>query len=201
MQSAIAMLRGFSGKPSHPPLTDATIGAYTIGVVMLVLGALGLEEPAMAHGAAIAVAGGVVLAIPTALTGLLDWLAIPAGTPARTVATIHLGAMLTATVLFAATFLAQLDGYRGGQITVLALVLGLVAEVALIAGGFVGGSLVFVYGVRVVGRGDTPIADALIPGRIEHPDSASGTAPHRAPGASARPEGSYPVASNPRRQP
>jgi hypothetical protein len=32
------------GKPFHPPLTDASIGAYTGGVVMLVLGALGVEE-------------------------------------------------------------------------------------------------------------------------------------------------------------
>jgi hypothetical protein len=24
-------LRGFAGKPLHPPLTDATVGAYTIG--------------------------------------------------------------------------------------------------------------------------------------------------------------------------
>ena len=34
------LIQGFPGKPSHPPLTDASIGAYTVGVVMLVLGAL-----------------------------------------------------------------------------------------------------------------------------------------------------------------
>ncbi len=27
-------LRGFAGKPSHPPLTDVTIGAYTIGPIL-----------------------------------------------------------------------------------------------------------------------------------------------------------------------
>ena len=32
------------GKPLHPPLTDASIGAYTAGVAMLVMGALGVEE-------------------------------------------------------------------------------------------------------------------------------------------------------------
>jgi hypothetical protein len=56
----------------HPPLTDASIGAYTFGVAMLVLGALGVEEEQMAHGALLAIGGGLGLALPTALTGLLD---------------------------------------------------------------------------------------------------------------------------------
>ena len=46
----IGLVKGWPGKPSHPPLTDASIGAYTVGVAMLVLGALGVEEEPMAHG-------------------------------------------------------------------------------------------------------------------------------------------------------
>jgi hypothetical protein len=48
----------------------------------------------------------------------------------------------------------------------LALVLGLIAEATLAAGGFIGGTIVFVYGNRVL-RPDAPIGDALIPGRSE----------------------------------
>jgi hypothetical protein len=33
----VPLLRGWPGKPLHPPSTDA----YTVGVAMLVLGALG----------------------------------------------------------------------------------------------------------------------------------------------------------------
>ena len=73
----IGLIKGWTGKPSHPPLTDASIGAYTVGVAMLVLGALGVEEEQMAHGALLAISGGLLLAVPTALTGLLDWLDIP----------------------------------------------------------------------------------------------------------------------------
>lgn len=58
----ISLVRGFPGKPSHPPLTDASIGAYTVGVAMLVLGALGVEEEQMAHGALLAIGGGLALA-------------------------------------------------------------------------------------------------------------------------------------------
>jgi uncharacterized membrane protein len=171
----IGLIKGFPGKPSHPPLTDASIGAYTVGVAMLVLGALGVEEEEMAHGSLLAISGGLALAVPTALTGLLDWLALPKGSSRRTVATIHLFTMVAATLVFAGTWLAQLDGYDDGVVETLGLVLGLGAEALLAAGGFVGGTLVFVYGVRSL-KVEVPAADALIPGRAEEEQTAPGTA-------------------------
>jgi uncharacterized membrane protein len=170
MRGLIGLLKGWPGKPSHPPLTDASIGAYTIGVAMLVFGALGVQEEQMAHGSLLAIGGGLVLAVPTALTGLLDWLDIPKGTPTRTIATIHLFTMLTATVLFAAAFVGQLDGYDHGRVDTLGLVFGLGAEALLAAGGFIGGTIVFVYGNRVLKQPETPIRDALVPGRT-NPES------------------------------
>jgi uncharacterized membrane protein len=161
------VLKGWAGKPSHPPLTDASIGAYTVGVAMLVLGALDVEETQMSHGALLAISGGLILALPTALTGLLDWLDIPKGTPAKTVATVHLFTMLGATVTFALTWLAQRPGYNDDEVRSLAWVLGLGAEALLAVGGFIGGSLVFVYGIRALKRTDVPVADALIPGRAD----------------------------------
>jgi uncharacterized membrane protein len=169
MSTLIGLVKGFRGKPTHPLLTDASIGAYTVGVAMLVLGALGVEEEQMAHGSLLAISGGLVLALPTALTGLLDWLDLEKGTPARTMATIHLVTMLSATVLFALTWLVQLDGYKDDVVETGAWILGLGAESLLAAGGYIGGSLVFVYGVRVLKRRQTPVADALIPGRAEAP--------------------------------
>jgi uncharacterized membrane protein len=172
----ISLIKGFAGKPSHPPLTDASIGAYTVGVAMLVLGALGVEEEQMAHGALLALGGGLALALPTALTGLLDWLGIPKGTPARTLATTHLIVMLSATTVFALAFVTHIDGYDDGRVTALPLILALGAEGLLALGGYLGGALVFVYGVRVLKRAETPIADSLVPGRLEEPP------PPRVPG-------------------
>jgi uncharacterized membrane protein len=161
----LELIKGWAGKPSHPPLTDASIGSYTVGVVMLVLGALGVEEEQMAHGALLAISGGLILAAPTAITGLLDWLDIPKGTPAKTVATVHLVTMVSATVMFALTWLAQRPGYNDDEVRTLGWILGLGAEALLAGGGFIGGSLVFVYGIRVLKRPQTPVANALIPGR------------------------------------
>jgi uncharacterized membrane protein len=165
MRSLIGLMKGWAGKPSHPPLTDAGIGAYTVGVAMLVAGKIGLQTPQMAVGALIAISGGLLLAAPTALTGLLDWFELPKGTPVRTVATAHLVAMVCATILFAVTWLAQRPGYNHGDVRTSALILGLVAEATLAAGGYLGGAIVFVYGKRVLGRRETPPADALVPGR------------------------------------
>jgi uncharacterized membrane protein len=163
------LIRGKSGKPSHPPLTDVSIGAYTVGVAMLVAGALGLEEEQMAHGALLAVSGGLLVAPATALTGLIDWLGIERGTPRRTAGLIHLSTMVVATLVFVAVWLAQRPGYDDGQIEGLALALGLAGLGLLLAGGYIGGTLVFVYGVRVVKATDAPLKDALVPGRVEQP--------------------------------
>jgi uncharacterized membrane protein len=167
MNALLRLVKGSPGKPLHPPLTDASIGAYTVGVAMLVAGALGLEEEQMAHGSLLAISFGLIVAAPTAITGLLDWLDIPKGTPARTTATIHLFVMVAATVLFALTWLAQRPGYVDDEVRTLALALGLVSEGLLAAGGNIGGANVFVYGIRVLKRPETPVAKALNPLGVE----------------------------------
>lgn len=166
MSMLVSLVKGFAGKPSHPPLTDVSVGAYTVGVAMLVAGAAGLEQEAMAQGALLAISGGLIAAIPTMLTGLLDYFDLPKGSAARTLATYHLLLMVIATALFAATWAAQRQGYLDGEVTTLGLILGIAAFALLVVGGTLGGALAYVYGVRVVDR-DVPIADALIPGRLE----------------------------------
>ena len=165
------MLKGFPGKPLHPPLTDASIGSYTLGVAALVAGKAGLQTPQMAHAALIAISFGLIVAAPTALTGLLDWLDIENGTPARRVATIHLFLMVTTTVLFAITWLLQRPGYNADEVRTGGLIAGLVAFAFLAAGSNVGGANVFVYGIRVLGRRDVPPANALNPLGVESGDS------------------------------
>ncbi len=178
--SLTTLVKGFAGKPSHPPLTDVSVGAYTVGVAMLVAGAAGLEQEAMAKGALLAISGGLIVAIPTALTGLLDYFDLPKRSAARTLATYHLFMMLAATALFAATWAAQRPGYVDGEVTTLGLILGIAAFALLVIGGVLGGALAYVYGVRVVGE-DVPIADALIPGRLEEPATRDAGSARRTP--------------------
>lgn len=173
MKTAIDLVKGAPGKPLHPPLTDASIGAYTVGVAMLLAGALGLQEEQMAHGSLIAISFGLLLAAPTAITGLLDWIDLPKGAPARSAATIHLFVMVTATVLFALTWLLQRPGYNEDEVRTLALIAGLISQVVLAIGGNIGGANVFVYGIRVLKRPQTPVAKALNPLGVREEDRSA----------------------------
>ncbi len=177
----LRFVKGSPGKPLHPPLTDASIGAYTVGVAALIAGKVGLEEAEMSHAALIAISFGLVVTVPTAVTGLLDWLDLPKGTPARTAATIHLFVMVTATVLFALTWLAQRPGYNDDEVLTLALVLGIAAETLLAVGGNIGGANVFVYGIRVLNRPDTPVGKALNPLGVADETSSGRVDPSQRP--------------------
>jgi len=162
----ITLIKGFAGKPSHAPLTDVSIGAYTVGVLMLIVGYLGFEEPAMAKGSLLAIAGGLIVAVPTSLTGLLDWADLSKGSNARKLANYHLVVMLLATATFAVTFVLQRPGYLDSEITLEGLIAGCAALGLLTLGGTLGGALAYVYGVRVIKK-DVSLADALIPGKLE----------------------------------
>ncbi|HEY3018579.1 MAG TPA: DUF2231 domain-containing protein [Solirubrobacteraceae bacterium] len=157
------MARGLPGHPSHPPLTDVSIGAYTVGTALLVLAALGVDEPSLSRAGLLAVSGGLIMAAPTALTGLLDWLALPAGSSVRRVATYHLVVMVSATVVFALAWLLQRPGYHAGDVRAGGWIAALVAEGLLTAGGYLGGTIVFVHGHRVLGESHAAPERALRP--------------------------------------
>jgi len=161
----IGLVKGFPGHPSHPPLTDVSIGAYTVATAMFILGALDVQRTQMAHGALLALSGGLIVAVPTGLTGLLDWAGIEKRTPARRLATWHLFVMLTATVLFAVTWLLQRPGYINGTVKTTAWIVAIAAELVLAIGGYLGGTIVFAYGSRVTDASDRPmtVKDALAP--------------------------------------
>jgi uncharacterized membrane protein len=140
-----------------------SIGAYTVGTALLVLAALGVDEPSLSRAGLLAVSGGLIMAAPTALTGLLDWLALPAGSSVRRVATYHLVVMVSATVVFALAWLLQRPGYHAGDVRAGGWIAALVAEGLLTAGGYLGGTIVFVHGHRVLGESHAAPERALRP--------------------------------------
>jgi uncharacterized membrane protein len=161
------LIRGLPGHPLHPPLTDATIGAYTVSASLGFLGWLGVAEDRLATGWWLALIVGLIVSAPTALTGLADWLEIKRGTELWTTATAHLLAMLTATVFFGLAAIFGHAGYDDGEVTGGSLFLTLLAYGTLTAGGFLGGTVVFVHGMRVLNLVDEPIERAVGPGGEE----------------------------------
>lgn len=166
----MGVLRGTRGHALHPPLTDVAIGMYTLAAALAVIGALGAIEDAAGKGMWLALVGGLVAGAAAALTGFLDWLELERGTPLRRTATLHMLVMVTATLLFVVAVIGQYAGYDDGRVTTAGLVFTLIGFLTLSAGGWLGGSLVFVHGMRVVGDEDTPPARGPSPTARSRPD-------------------------------
>jgi uncharacterized membrane protein len=168
------LLRGFPGHPLHPPLTDVTIGAYTIATAMAVLSRLGVSEQNTAIAWWLALIAGLIVTAPTALTGFVDWLDIQPGTPLWRTATLHLSAMLSATIVFAIAAGAGHADYVDQTVGGGSLVLMLIGFVLLTAGGWLGGANVFVHGMRVLNLVDEPASRAVSPLPLPEKEEAEG---------------------------
>jgi uncharacterized membrane protein len=157
------VVKGLPGHPLHPPLTDATIGIYTAASAFGVLSALGVSDRNTAVAWWLALIVGLVVTGPTALTGLMDWLGITWGSPLWRTATLHLFSMLTATVFFLLAAILGHGGYVDGAVTSGSLVLTLVGFGFLTLGGWLGGTVVFVHGMRVLNLVEEPAVRAAAP--------------------------------------
>jgi uncharacterized membrane protein len=163
----LGLARGFPGHPSHPPFTDATIGTLTVGVAFALLGWLGVAEDAAARAAPLAIAVGLVLAVPTIATGFLDYLAIPRGTPRWRTASLHWLAMMFALSVFLVAAALLQPGWDDGAVPAAGAIAALLAEALLALGGWLGGAVVFVHGERVLARLEEPTREAVVPQAIE----------------------------------
>src|ERR1700757_3196214 len=110
------LVRGLPGHPLHPPLTDATIGVYTFATIAAILSKLGISDHAFAHAWWLALVVGLVTTVATATTGLADWLTITWGSELWKTATLHLTAMVSATIVFLIAALVGHDGYAHGAV-------------------------------------------------------------------------------------
>lgn len=147
------LLHGLPGHPLHPPLTDAVIGMFTLASGLAVIGYAGGIREAAGKGAWLALIGGLLVAVPAASTGFADWVTITWGSDRWRAATWHLGAMVSAVTLFAFAAWLQYDGYQHGNVTTGGLILTVAGFVVLTVGGWLGGSVVFVHGMRVIAHG------------------------------------------------
>jgi uncharacterized membrane protein len=157
-------LRGYAGKPFHPPLTDVPIGAYTIVAGQDVLSkilhgshpAVGLE---LYKAGTFTMWGGAIVSLATALTGFWDWWkSSEAGTQARRTINAHAWTMITATVLVVVDLILRTWVYDNNpQTPGRVLVISLVIFVLIVIGGTIGGELTYDYGFNVETAGDSPV--------------------------------------------
>ena len=157
------LVKGPPGHPLHPPLTDAAIGAYTAAAVLAVVSKIGISSHPAAYGWWLALVVAVAVTILAALTGLVEWLSIEWRSPMWWTATLHMLTMVTATVFFFVAILLGHAGYTRGAVETVPFALTLIGFGLLTLGGWFGGSIVFVYGMRVLGLPEEPTSRAVSP--------------------------------------
>jgi uncharacterized membrane protein len=155
-------LRGWSGKPLHPPLTDVPVGAYMLVAAFDVISIAGQTNPwarDFYRAGTFALVGGAAVSLLTALTGFWDWLrSTEAGTQARRTANAHALTMVTVTLLVLAGVATRILAYPADRFTpAVPLTLSLIAALLTVLGGTIGGSLAYDYGFNVETAGDSPV--------------------------------------------
>ena len=155
-------LRGWSGKPLHPPLTDVPIGAYMLAAAFDLISAIGNDQEwarDFYRAASFCLIGGAAVSVFTALTGFWDWLkSTEPGTQARRTANAHALTMVVVTLLIVVAICVRVFAYWDEPSTPgLALALTLIAAGLTVIGGTIGGSLAYDYGFNVETAGDSPV--------------------------------------------
>jgi uncharacterized membrane protein len=130
---------------------------------MAVASVVGVANISAAHGWWLALVIGLISTALTATTGFLDWLSIEWRSPIWWTATWHMTAMVTATVFFLIAALVGHSGYTRGAVETGPFLLTLVGYGCLVLGGWFGGTVVFVHGMRVLSLVDEPPGRAAAP--------------------------------------
>lgn len=169
-------LRGLSGKPMHPPLTDIPIAAYMFVAVFDIL-SLALHSSHVEVGHQLYMAGtwvllgGAAVSVLAALTGWADWrTSSEPGTQARRTINAHAITMIVVTVIVLVDLIVRLSAYSDAQRTPVGIMILSIIAAALVAfGATMGGGLVFDYGFNVETAGDHPVwhksEDDVFPGK------------------------------------
>jgi uncharacterized membrane protein len=158
-------VRGFTGKPFHPPLTDFPIVCFTLAAIFDLISYFSSSSDPKAHdffaAATFVMVAGYAVAVLAIITGFWDWWkgiprdrkSGPIGKAKHTQVwrTInwHATVMITAQVATFLNLIQRIPNFEEGQTQPLWLVLSLVAAALVLFGAAYGGTLVFEYGFNV----------------------------------------------------
>jgi uncharacterized membrane protein len=158
-------VRGFTGKPFHPPLTDFPIVCFSLAALFDLISYFSDYSDPKAHdffaAATFVMGAGYVVAIFAIITGFWDWWkgiprdrsSGPIGRAKHTQVwrTInwHATVMITAEVVTFLNLIQRIPNFEESQTQAFWLVLSLVSAALVLFGAGYGGALVFEYGFNV----------------------------------------------------
>jgi uncharacterized membrane protein len=162
-------LRGWSGKPLHPPLTDFPIVAYSFAALFDLISFFTADDGNLVDqtsqdffaAATFVMVAGYVVSLGAALTGFFDWWkgiprdrkSGPIGRAKHTqvwrTINFHAIVMVAVTVITLIDILLRVGGFHENSTQGLWLVLSLLSAGGVLFGAGYGGTLVFEYGFNV----------------------------------------------------
>jgi uncharacterized membrane protein len=156
------------GHPIHPMLIPFPLGLFGMAVIFDLL-ALARDSDNLARAAHFMIAAGIITGLLAALFGAIDWVAIPGGTRAKRIGSVHGLGNVVIVVLFALAWLLRRDAPQNPSNLV--VLIEVIAVLAALVTGWLGGELVDRLGIGV-DPGAHPDAPSSLSG-----GPAGGTAP------------------------
>jgi len=161
-------IRGWAGKPTHPPLTDFPIVCYVLAAVFDVVSYVaggGSSPSVVAHdfnrAALFVIVAGAIVSLGTAITGFWDWWkGLPRDTSTGFIgraehtqvwrtANWHMTVMLTVTGIVIADIIVRLLQFDEANSGFSTMILSILAGALVSYGATYGGSLVYDYQFNV----------------------------------------------------
>lgn len=142
-------LAGPYGHPTHPMIVTVPIGTWGASLLFDMAARRRPRRDAewLVKGSRKLIATGLVGAVGAAATGFLDWRQIPPRTKAKKLATVHWALNASAVLSYTANYLMRRPVDKSVPPPAYLMSLGTMA--ALGVSGWIGGELVYRYGVRV----------------------------------------------------
>jgi nitrite reductase/ring-hydroxylating ferredoxin subunit/uncharacterized membrane protein len=132
------------GHPLHPLLTDIPIGAWTLTIILDLIG-LAFKLPQLGVASSITAGIGVAGAGAAIAAGLMDWMDVDP--PEKAVGMVHAIVNTSATVIFLASFLMRWSDHW--ELSWEAFAVALVGCALVMGGGYLGGGMVYHMGVMI----------------------------------------------------
>ena len=152
------------GHPLHPILVVFPLGLFSTATIFDALHRLRGQDPKLAEHADAMIASGLIGGAAAAIPGLIDWVAIPKQTRARSVGAIHGLGNAAVLGLFGASWLLRRKApHRPGTA---AITLSLLGTGLAMYTGWLGGELVHRLGVSIDEGADLNAPNSL----VAHPD-------------------------------
>jgi uncharacterized membrane protein len=151
MKWLLDFLKGkWLGHPLHPILVHIPMAMWPSALVFDVLSERHVAGNIMVRLSFYSIAFGLAAALLAAPTGLVDWSGIKKEKPARKIGLYHLSPNLGAVVLFAVNLYLRWPTFRDAtEVDPIPLLLSAIGTLILIGSAYLGGRMVYEYGISV----------------------------------------------------